>query len=204
MITGYNTDVEYKGIHFHIQTEDKGRKNPVIETLLYRGGMIVASRRTPYNHLLKFADFEAKLKALMLKQHRSMIEDLKRGVFDRYIPELGGRPMPSEDLSEALLSKLEELKKLRLWIESIAADKGHLRIEAKVMAGEDEPVENAEVRVYLKPAQQARKLLAEVKTDQEGKAAFSVSLPDPSEEVMVILFAEKKKIGKDEKWIKVE
>ncbi len=204
MITGYNTDVEYKGIQFHIQTEDKGKKNPVIETLLYRGGMIVASRRTPYNHLLKFADFEAKLKALMLKQHRSMIEDLKRGVFDRYIPELGGRPMPSEDLSEALLSRLEELKKLRLRVEAVATDQSGLRMEVKVTTGEDEPVRDAGVRVYLKPAQQARKLLAEAKTDQEGRATLSVSLPDPSEDLMIILFAEKKELGKDEKWIKVE
>ncbi len=45
MITGFNTDVEYEGRVFHVQTEDKGRTNPVVESLVYSGGEIVASRR---------------------------------------------------------------------------------------------------------------------------------------------------------------
>ena len=44
MITGFNTDVKYKGVIYHVQTEDKGTTNPLIETLIYRGGEILGSR----------------------------------------------------------------------------------------------------------------------------------------------------------------
>ena len=44
MITGFNTDVEYDGRTFHVQTEDRGQRNPVVESLVYSGGEIVATR----------------------------------------------------------------------------------------------------------------------------------------------------------------
>ena len=44
LITGFNTDVKYKGVVYHVQTEDKGVSNPLIETLIYKGGEILGSR----------------------------------------------------------------------------------------------------------------------------------------------------------------
>ena len=44
MITGFNTDVKYRGVVYHVQTEDKGEGNPMIETLIYKGGEILGSR----------------------------------------------------------------------------------------------------------------------------------------------------------------
>jgi len=38
MITGFNTDVKHGAKVYHVQTEDKGRNNPKIETLVYVGG----------------------------------------------------------------------------------------------------------------------------------------------------------------------
>jgi hypothetical protein len=43
MITGFNTDVKYRGVVYHVQTEDKGTTNPLIETLIYKGGEIGAT-----------------------------------------------------------------------------------------------------------------------------------------------------------------
>ena len=43
MITGFNSDVKYRGLVYHVQTEDKGAENPLIETLIYKGGEILAS-----------------------------------------------------------------------------------------------------------------------------------------------------------------
>ena len=48
VITGFNTDVKYRGVVYHVQTEDKGTANPMIETLIYKGGEILGSRRLPY------------------------------------------------------------------------------------------------------------------------------------------------------------
>jgi hypothetical protein len=81
MITGFNTDVKYRGVMYHVQTEDKGAGNPLIETLIYKGGEILSSRRLPYANLVTPGDEPAILK-LMEDQHKGMIMEIKRGRFD--------------------------------------------------------------------------------------------------------------------------
>ena len=82
VITGFNTDVKYRGVVYHVQTEDKGTTNPLIETLIYKGGEILASRRLPYAELVKNRDDEAAITKLMEDQHKGMILEVKRGRFD--------------------------------------------------------------------------------------------------------------------------
>jgi hypothetical protein len=94
MITGFNTDVKYRGTVYHVQTEDKGDANPLIETLIYKGGEILASRRLPYVDLIKDRSDEAAITKLMEDQHKGMIMEVKRGRFDP-----GGERTVMEDLS---------------------------------------------------------------------------------------------------------
>jgi hypothetical protein len=81
VITGFNTDVKFRGLVYHVQTEDKGKDNPLIETLIYKGGEILASRRLPYAELARDAEAEAAIGRLMEEQHKSMILEVKRGKF---------------------------------------------------------------------------------------------------------------------------
>jgi hypothetical protein len=53
VITGYNTDVEFEGVTYHVQTEDKGLAKPIILSLVYDRGTILASKRLPYDDLLE-------------------------------------------------------------------------------------------------------------------------------------------------------
>ena len=94
MITGFNTDVKYHGVVYHVQTEDKGTTNPLIETLIYKGGEILGSRRLPYADLVKSPDDETAITKLMEDQHKGMIMEVKRGRFDP-----GGERTLIEDLS---------------------------------------------------------------------------------------------------------
>ena len=82
MITGFNTDVKYRGVVYHVQTEDKGPQNPLIETLIYKGGEILASRRLPYGDLVKDPTDETTITKLMEDQHKGMMLEVKRGKFD--------------------------------------------------------------------------------------------------------------------------
>jgi hypothetical protein len=82
VITGFNTDVKYKGVVYHVQTEDKGSGNPLIETLIYKGGEILGSRRLPYRDLVQVGD-EPAITKLMEDQHKGMIMEIKRGRFDQ-------------------------------------------------------------------------------------------------------------------------
>jgi hypothetical protein len=82
VITGFNTDVKYRSVVYHVQTEDKGQANPIIETLIYKGGEILASRRLPYSDLIRDPADESAITKLMEDQHKGMIMEIKRGRFD--------------------------------------------------------------------------------------------------------------------------
>ena len=82
MIPGFNHNIRYKEVLYHIQTEDSGTENPVVTTLLYKGGSILASKRTSYSDIVKSDKMEEVVKEIMREQHKMMLLDLKNGVFD--------------------------------------------------------------------------------------------------------------------------
>ncbi len=82
MITGFNTDVKHKNRVFHIQTEDKGEANPYVESLVYVGGEILATKRTSYGEVVKAGRDDHVVQDLMEQQHRTMIAAIQRGRFD--------------------------------------------------------------------------------------------------------------------------
>jgi hypothetical protein len=82
VITGFNTDIRHNDKVYHIQTEDKGLQNPTIESLVYVGGEILASKKTSYAEQAKAGADEKWISGLMEQQHRTMIAAIKRGRFD--------------------------------------------------------------------------------------------------------------------------
>jgi hypothetical protein len=86
LLTGFNTDVEYDGVVYHVQTEDKGLRTPFILSLVYTGGAILASKRSPYDDLIARGFDEAVLTQRLSRQHKLIcaavhagrIDDLKR------------------------------------------------------------------------------------------------------------------------------
>src|SRR5688500_9527698 len=91
MITGYNTDVRHNDVVFHVQTEDKGRGNPCVESLVYVGGQVLATKRSGYADLLREGKGEKDIVALMDYQHRLMIAAIRSGKLDDKLPG-GARP----------------------------------------------------------------------------------------------------------------
>ncbi|HSP05547.1 MAG TPA: hypothetical protein VLR94_00130 [Acidobacteriota bacterium] len=83
MITGHNTDINYNGVLYHVQTEDKGRGNPVVETLVYKGGEVLDARRTSYIELIREGYDEKKIIDLIEEQHRNVITDIRGGKYDK-------------------------------------------------------------------------------------------------------------------------
>ena len=88
MITGYNTDVRHGEVIFHVQTEDKGVGNPYIESLVYVGGQVLASKRASYADLLADGKDEKEIIALMDHQHRTMIAAIRHGKLDSKLAHL--------------------------------------------------------------------------------------------------------------------
>ena len=83
MITGFNTDIKHGDRVFHVQTEDRGAGNPIVESLVYVGGQILLSKRSPYADLITDGKVdEPAVRQLMDLQHRRIIEAIRRGRFD--------------------------------------------------------------------------------------------------------------------------
>ena len=82
MITGFNTDVEFQGKVYHVQTEDKGLARPVVMTLVYDRGTILASKRTPYDDLISSGLNEDVLSERLQKQHRTICAAIRAGRID--------------------------------------------------------------------------------------------------------------------------
>jgi hypothetical protein len=86
VITGFNTDIPHEGVTYHVQTEDKGLETPLILSLVYVGGAILASKRTLYQDLIEAGFDEKLLTERLQRQHKLIcaairagrIEDLKR------------------------------------------------------------------------------------------------------------------------------
>jgi hypothetical protein len=82
MVLGFNHNVVYKGEVFHVQTEDSGVNNPHIITLLYRGGVILCSKKTSYADIIMMDNLDSVVEELMKAQHKDMMRRLKSGEFD--------------------------------------------------------------------------------------------------------------------------
>src|SRR5215510_10845727 len=79
MITGFNTDVRHEGHLYHVQTEDRGKDNPILESLVYVGGTIVAKKLTPYSDQLRKGATEEGIASLLKRQHQVIIAAIRAG-----------------------------------------------------------------------------------------------------------------------------
>lgn len=84
MLPGYNHNINYKGVTFHIQTEDSGIENPHIITLLFIRGNIVARKKTSYADIIKHENLQDVVRELMQEQHKQMLRELKNGIYDNH------------------------------------------------------------------------------------------------------------------------
>ena len=82
MITGYNTDVEHEGVVYHVQTEDKGLDSPIVLSLVYSGGAILAAKRASYADLIATGFEEAALAERLKRQHRLICAAIHAGRID--------------------------------------------------------------------------------------------------------------------------
>src|SRR5258705_4545976 len=91
MITGANTNVRYRGILFHVQTEDSGRANPHIISHVYHGGTILGTHKTDYSDRIDAEDLTSVVRGMIEQQHAAMLQKLNSGGFDAVIAQRLGK-----------------------------------------------------------------------------------------------------------------
>jgi hypothetical protein len=102
VITGFNTDIEHDGVTYHVQTEDKGLDSPIILSLVYVGGTILASKRSPYQDLIATGFSDEVLSERLKRQHRLICAAINSGRIDD-LKKMSGRPKeaPQKSVAEA-------------------------------------------------------------------------------------------------------
>jgi hypothetical protein len=90
VITGFNTDIEHDGVVYHVQTEDKGLDSPMILSLVYAGGTILASKRSPYHDLIAEGFSDELLAERLKRQHRLICAAIHSGRIDD-LKQMSGR-----------------------------------------------------------------------------------------------------------------
>jgi hypothetical protein len=90
VITGFNTDIERDGVVYHVQTEDKGLESPLILSLVYSGGEILAAKRTPYQDLISEGFTDEALAERLKRQHRLICAAINAGRIEE-LKQMSGR-----------------------------------------------------------------------------------------------------------------
>lgn len=111
MITGFNTDVEHDGVVYHVQTEDKGIESPLILSLVYSGGTILASKRSRYEDLIAAGFSDEVLAERLRRQHRLICAAIHAGRVDE-LKRMGGvaEPDPQTASADAPQTAASEMK----------------------------------------------------------------------------------------------
>jgi len=103
VITGFNTDIEHDGVIYHVQTEDKGLDSPIILSLVYAGGTILASKRSPYRDLIAEGFSDEVLAERLKRQHRLICAAIHSGRIDDLKKMSGrGKTAPLPPVEEAI------------------------------------------------------------------------------------------------------
>ncbi len=90
VITGFNTDVEHDGMVYHVQTEDKGLRSPLILTLVYSRGEILASKRSRYDDLIARGFSDDVLAERLKRQHLLICAAIRAGRLEE-LKRMGGQ-----------------------------------------------------------------------------------------------------------------
>ena len=223
VLTGYNTDIEYRGVTYHVQTEDKGSSNPFIESLVYARGEILYSRRTPYHELVEQEADPKSIASLKERQHRTIAEAIRRGRLSQLAgteveaatsghssDEPAGssdtaveRPVPT--LDEVILEYLEAQRGKAHLILRATQDQDFVygqTVNVKIVAVDshaDQPQQDVKVMVLFKSTAEPRRLLlAEGQSDESGSFGAAVVIPPFNGGTSAVVISAQSQLGQSE------
>jgi hypothetical protein len=87
MASGFNTRFDYKGVTFLVQTQDMGMSVRYVESLIYRSGQLLTSKKTFYTSFLNSPNIKSMISRIMEDQHKAILQEVAEGKFDRFLTE---------------------------------------------------------------------------------------------------------------------
>lgn len=82
VMSGLNTEVVHNGKSYHVQTQDKGIDAHYVESLIYKSGKLLSSRRTFYTAFLSSSDLKERIMKIIDQQHNEVLKNINEGKFD--------------------------------------------------------------------------------------------------------------------------
>lgn len=81
MEKGFNSDVQVKGVRYHVQTEDWGTANPYLVSRVFRDGAVLKSVKTAYSEVLPRGPQSGSqaIRLAMRVQHQQILDLLVSG-----------------------------------------------------------------------------------------------------------------------------
>jgi hypothetical protein len=227
VITGFNTDIKHNDKVYHVQTEDKGVGNPYIESLVYVGGEILASKKTSYAEQLKGGVDEKWIGGLMEQQHRTMIAAIKRGRFDQPAETTASQARPTiaadaaamleQPLQAKPITVSDEKTLDQVVIDYLASEAESEHLELSLMDQVDffaggpveirvatkkslsqSPIPAAAIEVKVISTVEPPRVIYRGKTTADGTAIIRCTIPPFREGTAAVIISAQSPIGNDE------
>ena len=174
MLFGHNTNVKVGVTTFHVQTEDRGITNALIDTTVYFRGRVLHRRTNNYFDLLPLnADNEKALKLRLDEQHRAVVEDIRTGALQLALPQETKSPTASNASNVASVPKVLTLVLInsKTWLVGRRAT-----LDVSVQNRETgEAVNRARVVARVDGAGEAQEFATE--TGIDGRALLGFDMP---------------------------
>ena len=171
MLFGHNSNVKAGDITYHVQTEDRGATNALIDTTMYFYGHVLHRRTNNYFDLLPLSPgSEQALKLRLDEQHRTVIEELRTGALHLALPhgdQLAGAPGAACAPNILLL----ELLNAKNWLTGKRAAL-HVCVRSKENG---QGVQHARVSARIDGAAEAQAFTS--KTGSDGCAQLAFEMP---------------------------
>ena len=187
MVTGFNSEFTFLNRVYHVQTENRGPSNPVIQTLIYVKGEILDSIKQDYHDLLDSPPLDYdQIMQRMEDQHRQVLHDIKSGKYD-FTPNDPlfdeQRVFNNRPLEEAIVEYLEGegwVETLELAMQQPLSPKFDSMLQLSVQARlcpSRAPVPGADVSVKFISGMKKTYVLRTGRTDRQGVFTTTLDLP---------------------------
>jgi hypothetical protein len=174
MLFGHNTNVKAGETTFHVQTEDRGTTNALIDTTVYFQGRVLHRRTNNYFDLLPLnPDSEQALKLRLDEQHRAVVEDLRTGALHVAVPQEAKLRVAAGASNAASVPKVLTLVLInaKSWLAGKRATL-HVSVQNRESG---EAVNHARVVARVDGAADAQEFAAETRID--GRAQMEFDMP---------------------------
>ena len=151
MAFGHNSNVTVEGDTYHVQTEERGAAQALIDTTVYLRGRVLHRRTNSFSDLLPLtSDREQALKLRVDTQHRSVVDEIRSGKLQLGAGNDAKASVPQAaagaSVASATILRLELLN-AKTWL---AGKRAHLQVAVNDDA--NKPVDHATVMARVEGA----------------------------------------------------